>query len=42
MGLAGEVYGMSESSGVHTASLPNYNQRECTRVPLHVTTLLQI
>ena len=42
LGLAGEVYRMSESSGVHTASLPNYSQRECTRVPLHVTTLLQI
>ena len=33
---------MSESSGAHTASLPNYNQQGTARVPLRwVTTVLQ-
>jgi len=37
-----EVYGMSESCGVHTTSLPYYNQQGTVGVPLHgVTTLLQ-
>ena len=37
-----EVYGMSESCGVHTVSLPYYNKQGTVGVPINgVTTLLQ-